>query len=119
MQDLTTGSQSFYLEHSDDIISLTVNQHPKFSGIVASGQLGPLAPIRVWEIESKKTLSVMQVTYYLYTYTQHSNLIFFLTYFYSLLSRKLLTIVNIRRLNAFKMLFNRQLILFNLTVFSL
>ncbi|KAL0601795.1 Echinoderm microtubule-associated protein-like 5 [Plecturocebus cupreus] len=34
------GSQSFYQEHNDDILCLTVNQHPKFINIVATGQAG-------------------------------------------------------------------------------
>lgn len=34
------GSQSFYQEHNDDILCLTVNQHPKFTNIVATGQVG-------------------------------------------------------------------------------
>lgn len=38
----TTGTQSFYLEHTDDILCLTVNQHPKYKNIIASGQIGML-----------------------------------------------------------------------------
>lgn len=34
------GTQSFYQEHNDDILCLTVNQHPKFINIVATGQVG-------------------------------------------------------------------------------
>lgn len=34
------GSQSFYQEHTDDILCLTINQHPKFTNIVATGQVG-------------------------------------------------------------------------------
>ena len=34
------GTQSFYLEHTDDILSLTVNQHPKYKNIIATGQIG-------------------------------------------------------------------------------
>lgn len=37
---LFLGSQSFYQEHNDDILCLTVNQHPKFTNIVATGQVG-------------------------------------------------------------------------------
>lgn len=28
--NLKDGTQSFYVEHTDDIISLAVNRHPKF-----------------------------------------------------------------------------------------
>lgn len=34
------GTQSFYLEHTDDILCLTVNQHPKYQNVVATGQIG-------------------------------------------------------------------------------
>jgi len=35
-----TGTQSFYLEHTDDILCLTVNQHPKYQNVIATGQIG-------------------------------------------------------------------------------
>lgn len=35
-----SGSQSFYLEHTDDILCLTVNQHPKYRNVVATSQIG-------------------------------------------------------------------------------
>lgn len=35
-----TACQSFYTEHSDDILCLTINQHPKFPNVVATGQVG-------------------------------------------------------------------------------
>lgn len=38
-----TGTQSFYLEHTDDILCLTVNQHPKYQNIIATGQIGESA----------------------------------------------------------------------------
>lgn len=28
------------MEHSDDILCLTINQHPKFPNVVATGQVG-------------------------------------------------------------------------------
>nr|XP_040055346.1 echinoderm microtubule-associated protein-like 5 isoform X5 [Gasterosteus aculeatus aculeatus] len=37
--NLTTSCQSFYAEHSDDILCLTINQHPKFPNVVATGQV--------------------------------------------------------------------------------
>lgn len=40
VQNLSTGSQSFYLEHTDDILCLTVNQHPKYRNVVATSQIG-------------------------------------------------------------------------------
>lgn len=36
----SAGTQSFYLEHTDDILCLTVNQHPKYKNIIATGQIG-------------------------------------------------------------------------------
>lgn len=59
-QDLSTGEQSFYLEHSDDVTALTINQNQKFSGLVASGQLGATAQIRVWDLTSKDTRATLQ-----------------------------------------------------------
>lgn len=40
-----TGTQSFYLEHTDDILCLTVNQHPKYQNIIATGQIGKSASV--------------------------------------------------------------------------
>lgn len=37
------GTQSFYLEHTDDILCLTVNQHPKYHNVIATGQIGEWA----------------------------------------------------------------------------
>lgn len=37
---VSTGTQSFYLEHTDDILCLTVNQHPKYQNVIATGQIG-------------------------------------------------------------------------------
>ncbi|XP_075781606.1 echinoderm microtubule-associated protein-like 6 isoform X3 [Pelodiscus sinensis] len=42
VQNLSTGSQSFYLEHTDDILCLTVNQHPKYKNVVATSQIGDI-----------------------------------------------------------------------------
>uniref|UniRef100_A0A3P9B4X6 Uncharacterized protein n=1 Tax=Maylandia zebra TaxID=106582 RepID=A0A3P9B4X6_9CICH len=44
------GTQSFYLEHTDDILCLTVNQHPKFKNIIATGQIGTLRCLCVWRV---------------------------------------------------------------------
>ncbi|XP_058881491.1 echinoderm microtubule-associated protein-like 6 isoform X3 [Acipenser ruthenus] len=43
VQSLSTGTQSFYLEHTDDILCLTVNQHPKYKNVIATGQIGDVA----------------------------------------------------------------------------
>ncbi|XP_016405479.1 echinoderm microtubule-associated protein-like 5, partial [Sinocyclocheilus rhinocerous] len=65
--NLTTACQSFYLEHSDDILCLTINQHPKFPNVVATGQVGDAGDmsatspsIHVWEAMNKQTLSVLR-----------------------------------------------------------
>ena len=41
------GSQSFYLEHTDDILCLTVNQHPKYRNVVATSQIGRSIPLQL------------------------------------------------------------------------
>ncbi|XP_021423987.2 echinoderm microtubule-associated protein-like 6 [Oncorhynchus mykiss] len=70
IQNLSAGTQSFYLEHTDDILCLTVNQHPKYLNIIATGQIGDvtdlpgLAPsIHVWDAMSKQTLSVLRCSH--------------------------------------------------------
>ncbi|CAK8677759.1 unnamed protein product [Clavelina lepadiformis] len=61
LQDVSSAhQQTFYLEHTDDIISLTVNQHPKFPNVIATGQLGESPKIHVWDAISKKTLSILK-----------------------------------------------------------
>ncbi|XP_061084047.1 echinoderm microtubule-associated protein-like 6 isoform X1 [Conger conger] len=74
VQSLSTGTQSFYLEHTDDILCLTVNQHPKYKNIIATGQIGRSAPtlpslpgttpcIHVWDAMSKQTLSILRCSH--------------------------------------------------------
>ncbi|KAJ4939978.1 hypothetical protein JOQ06_029410, partial [Pogonophryne albipinna] len=65
--NLTTSCQSFYIEHSDDILCLTINQHPKFPNVVATGQVGDTGDmsatspsIHVWDAMTKQTLSVLR-----------------------------------------------------------
>ncbi|XP_037397929.1 echinoderm microtubule-associated protein-like 5 isoform X4 [Pygocentrus nattereri] len=65
--NLTTACQSFYVEHSDDILCLTINQHPKFPNVVATGQVGDAGDmsatspsIHVWDAMNKQTLSVLR-----------------------------------------------------------
>ncbi|XP_004681693.1 PREDICTED: echinoderm microtubule-associated protein-like 5 isoform X1 [Condylura cristata] len=67
LHNVTTGTQSFYQEHNDDILCLTVNQHPKFINIVATGQVGDSADmsatapsIHIWDAMTKQTLSVLR-----------------------------------------------------------
>uniref|UniRef100_H3AR31 EMAP like 6 n=1 Tax=Latimeria chalumnae TaxID=7897 RepID=H3AR31_LATCH len=60
VQNLSTGTQSFYLEHTDDILCLTVNQHPKYKNTVATGQIGATPSIHIWEAMSKHTLSILR-----------------------------------------------------------
>lgn len=55
-----TGNQSFYLEHNDDIIALTVNEHPKYKNVIATGQIGAQPVINVWDAASKTTLSSLK-----------------------------------------------------------
>ena len=47
------------MNHTDDIISLCVNENPKFKNVIATGQLGKMAEIHVWDANSKETLSVL------------------------------------------------------------
>uniref|UniRef100_A0A672SZE4 EMAP like 6 n=1 Tax=Sinocyclocheilus grahami TaxID=75366 RepID=A0A672SZE4_SINGR len=63
IQNLSAGTQSFYLEHTDDILSLTVNQHPKYLNIIATGQIGLAPSIHVWDAMSKQTLSVLRCSH--------------------------------------------------------
>ncbi|XP_051939881.1 echinoderm microtubule-associated protein-like 6 isoform X6 [Hippocampus zosterae] len=70
VQNLSSGTQSFYLEHTDDILCLTVNQHPKYQNVIASGQIGDTtelpgsAPsVRVWDAVSKQTLSILRCSH--------------------------------------------------------
>ncbi|XP_041920805.1 echinoderm microtubule-associated protein-like 6 isoform X3 [Alosa alosa] len=60
VHSLTTGTQSFYLEHTDDILCLTVNQHPKYKNVIATGQIGTTPSIHVWDAMSKQTLSILR-----------------------------------------------------------
>ncbi|MEE6474307.1 hypothetical protein FKM82_010342 [Ascaphus truei] len=60
VQNISAGSQSFYLEHTDDILCLTVNQHPKYKNVVATGQIGATPSIHIWDVMSKQTLSILR-----------------------------------------------------------
>ncbi|KAL7841818.1 hypothetical protein SRHO_G00255090, partial [Serrasalmus rhombeus] len=63
VHSLTLGTQSFYLEHTDDILCLTVNQHPKYKNIIATGQIGATPSIHVWDAMSKQTLSILRCSH--------------------------------------------------------
>lgn len=63
VQSLSTGTQSFYLEHTDDILCLTVNQHPKYKNVIATGQIGTTPSIHVWDAMSKQTLSILRCSH--------------------------------------------------------
>ncbi|KAI1896973.1 hypothetical protein AGOR_G00100430 [Albula goreensis] len=63
VQSLSSGTQSFYLEHTDDILCLTVNQHPKYQNVIATGQIGTTPCIHVWDAMSKQTLSILRCTH--------------------------------------------------------
>lgn len=58
VHNLANSTQTFYLEHTDDILCLAVNRHPKLQNVVATGQLGKDGPIHVWNAASKQTLSI-------------------------------------------------------------
>ncbi|TDH01611.1 hypothetical protein EPR50_G00182120 [Perca flavescens] len=67
VHSLSNGTQSFYLEHTDDILSLTANQHPKYKNTIATGQIGDAGElpgttpcIHVWDAMSKQTLSILR-----------------------------------------------------------
>ncbi len=55
-----SANQSFYLEHTDDIICLAINEHPKFRNVVATGQIGAQPEVNIWDASSKQTLSVIK-----------------------------------------------------------
>jgi len=48
------------LEHTDDIICLAINEHPRFKNVVATGQIGAKPEIMVWDTMTKTTLSVLK-----------------------------------------------------------
>ncbi|XP_047132983.1 echinoderm microtubule-associated protein-like 6 isoform X1 [Hydra vulgaris] len=58
--NLNESKQSFYVEHTDDVICLTINRNPKFKDVIASGQIGVSPSVHIWEAGTQKTLSVLQ-----------------------------------------------------------
>ena len=57
------GKQAFYLEHNDDIISLALNENPKFKNVVATGQIGVSPDIHIWNALTLETLSLLSGTH--------------------------------------------------------
>jgi hypothetical protein len=53
------GTQTFYLKHTDDIISMAVHNGAKYGNIVASGQIGENPTIHIWKAKERKTISVL------------------------------------------------------------
>jgi len=47
------------LEHTDDIISLCINENPKFKNVVATAQIGVNPNIHIWNAMTKQTLSIL------------------------------------------------------------
>ncbi len=47
------------MEHNDDIISLAVNENPKFKNIVATGQIGVVPEIHIWNALTLEKLSIL------------------------------------------------------------
>lgn len=60
VHSFSNGTQSFYQEHTDDILCLTVNQHPKYKNTIATGQIGSTPSIHIWDALSKQTLSILR-----------------------------------------------------------
>ena len=54
-----TDTQSFYLDHTDDIIALATNDNPKFKNCIATSQIGKTPVIRVWDAVTKDTMSIL------------------------------------------------------------
>ena len=54
-----TGTQQFYLKHTDDIISMAVHNGDEHKNIVASGQIGENPTIHIWDAQTRTTRSVL------------------------------------------------------------
>ena len=54
------ANQSFYLQHTDDIICLGVNEHPKYKNVIATGQIGAQPEVNIWDAGTKETISVLK-----------------------------------------------------------
>ncbi|KAI0227896.1 Echinoderm microtubule-associated protein-like 6 [Lamellibrachia satsuma] len=58
--NLSSANQSFYLQHTDDIICLCVNEHPKYKNVIATGQIGAQPEVNIWDAGTKETISVLK-----------------------------------------------------------
>lgn len=56
----SSGRQSFYLEHTDDIIALAANRSSRYENVIATGQVGAEPAINIWESTTLQTLSIMK-----------------------------------------------------------
>ena len=56
--DPLTNHQSFYLNHNDDIVCMALN--PRSTNVIATGQIGKNAPVHIWDLQSRETLSIVQ-----------------------------------------------------------
>ena len=56
--DPLTNHQSFYLNHNDDIVCMALN--PRSTKVIATGQIGKNAPVHIWDLQSRETLSIVQ-----------------------------------------------------------
>ena len=56
--DPHTNHQSFYLNHNDDIVCMALN--PRTTNVIATGQIGKNAPVHVWDLQTRETLSILQ-----------------------------------------------------------
>jgi WD40 repeat protein len=56
-----TNIQSFYNEHTDDILCLCIHPNQK---TIATGQIGRDPPIHVWDVDKLKTTSILKGEHY-------------------------------------------------------
>eukprot|EP00049_Salpingoeca_infusionum_P015006 m.287561 g.287561 ORF g.287561 m.287561 type:complete len:1929 (-) comp15790_c5_seq3:4131-9917(-) len=61
VMDISTGKQSFYREHTDDILCLATI--PRARHLVATGQVGTEACIHVWNTQTLETVSMLSGTH--------------------------------------------------------
>ncbi|OAF70064.1 hypothetical protein A3Q56_02173 [Intoshia linei] len=59
IQEIKSGKQKFFTEHTDDILCLTLNFNQNYSDIVASGQIGKKAEICIWNKDTLKLESIL------------------------------------------------------------
>lgn len=54
------GTQKFYLEHTDDIVSLALNNSSRYDNVIATGQVGVVPTIHIWDSVTLETFSIVQ-----------------------------------------------------------